>query len=529
MRISLGFLLGLVITGLLGAPTALAQAPASPPVRITYLTGSSAYIDAGRQDGLGQGDTLRVLRGGARVAGLRVEYLASGQAACAILDQTAPLVVGDTVDVARRSASPVLAADSAAAGEILASRRRPPGPGLGLRGRIGARYLGVWQRDAVRTHFSQPSLDLRLDGEGVGGAPIGIMLDLRTRRTATARPDGTTLVDGRTRVYRGALALGSPGGPLRLTAGRQYSTAVSSVSLFDGAQAELRMPSWTLGLFGGTEPAPVDLAYSNEIRDYGAYIRLHNRADAGRYWSATMGGVGSYTQGVTNREFLFAQGTYSDQRFSFYLTQEIDHYREWKQALGESPWSFTSTFGSLRYEVTSRLSLNAGYDNRRSVRLYRDVITPETTFDDTFRQGVWGGVAFRFPRARVALDARSSAGGTAGRTVAYTLSAALTRVAGLGMGLRSRTTRYDGPRESGWLQAVDLDFAPIPSLLLTVNGGVRLANDPLADPTGRTIAWIGTDLDLNLGRRWYLNASVTHETGALERNDQVYGGLSYRF
>jgi hypothetical protein len=51
----------------------------------------------------------------------------------------------------------------------------------------------------------------------------------------------------------------------------------------------------------------------------------------------------------------------------------------------------------------------------------------------------------------------------------------------------------------------------------------------MADPTDRTITWVGADLDLNLGRRWYLNGSVSHEAGSLERNDQVYGGLSYRF
>jgi hypothetical protein len=121
------------------------------------------------------------------------------------------------------------------------------------------------------------------------------------------------------------------------------------------------------------------------------------------------------------------------------------------------------------------VSLSAGYDNRRSVRLYRDAITPETTFHDTFRQGVWGGVGLRLPGARLGLDARSSSGGVAGRTLAYTFTAGLSRVAGLGMGLRSRTTRYDGPRESGWLEALDLDFAPIPSLLVTLNGGLRLA------------------------------------------------------
>lgn len=516
----------LVLWWALPAPT-LAQTP-TPPVRITYLTGGSAYIDAGRDDGLKEGDSLQVVRGGTEVAALRVSYLASRQAACEILSQTATLVVGDTVDVPRRSPGPDVAADSGGGARTVARRGARTGGSI-LHGRVGARYLGVWQRDAVRSHFSQPSLDLRLEGESLGGTPVGLVLDVRTRRTATARADGTTVADGHTRVYRGGLVFAAPGSPLRLTAGRQYSAAVSSVSLFDGVQAELRRPSWGAGIFGGSEPEPVDLGYSNAVRDYGAYLQLHDRPSGDRYWSATVGGVGSYTRGVTNREFLFVQGGYSDRRLSLFLTQEVDHYRAWKQAMGESPWSFTSTFGSLRYELTPALSMNAGYDNRRSVRLYRDAITPETVFDDAVRRGVWGGVALRLPGGRVALDARSSSGGVAGRTLAYTLSAGLNRLAGLGVGFRSRTTRYDGPRESGWLEALSLDFAPAPSVLVTLDGGLRLARDPLADPTDRTVTWLGADLDLNLGRRWYWNASVQHESGRLESNDQLYGGLSYRF
>jgi hypothetical protein len=97
------------------------------------------------------------------------------------------------------------------------------------------------------------------------------------------------------------------------------------------------------------------------------------------------------------------------------------------------------------------------------------------------------------------------------------------------VGLRSRTTRYDGPRESGWLEALSVDLAPAPALLVSLEGGFRLAHDPLSDPTDRTVSWIGADLDVNLGRRWYWNASVLHESGSLDADDQLFTGLSYRF
>jgi hypothetical protein len=514
-----------LLLGLAPVSAAAAQTPSPPPVLITYLTGSMAYIDAGRSDGLTEGDTLHAIRGGQPVATLTVSYLASRQASCEIVSQSVPLAVGDTLDLTRPPAAAPLAADSATPPHQVAQR----GSGLGLRGRVGARYLGVWQRGGVGTHFTQPSLDLRLEGDHLGGSPVGLALDLRTRRTASVGPDGTTLADGRTRVYRASLALAPAGSPVRITAGRQYSAAVSSVSLFDGAEAELLRPSWGVGVFAGSEPEPIDLGYSSAVRDYGVYLQLHNRPAAERSWSVTVGGVGSYTEGVTNREFLFVQSGVTSDRLALFLTQEIDRYAAWKQAMGEPAWSPTSTFGSLRYELSRSLSLSGGYDNRRSVRLYRDAITPETAFDDAFRQGVWGGVGYRFEGGRLGLDARSSTGGAVQGTHSFTLTGALSRLGVQGMALRSRTTRYDGPRESGWLEALDFDLAPTPAVLLTLNGGVRLARDPLADPTDRTASWIGADADFTLGRRWYLSLSGTHESGDLEANDQLFGGLSYRF
>jgi hypothetical protein len=500
---------------------------ATRPVRLTYVTPSSAYIDAGRQDGLHEGDTLTVVRGEVEAGRLRVTYLASRQASCDILAQSSPLVLGDTVRFVRAATTVA----RASAGAAPATGWRQPGrhSGPGLHGRAGARYLGVWQRNGSGAHFSQPSFDIRLDAQSIGGSAVGLVLDLRTRRTVSSWADGERVVDGRTRVYQGALFVAPAGSPLRVTAGRQFSSALASVTLFDGVMAELARPSWGVGAFGGSEPEPENLGYSTAVRDYGGYLQLHSTPDASSRWTTTLGAIGSYRAGVTNREFLFLQAGYSSRRLSLFGTQEVDYYRGWKQAMGERAWSPTGTFAMLRYELSPRVSVNTGYDSRRNVRLYRDAVTPETAFDDAFRQGVWGGLWIRTGAGRVGLDARSSSGGSAGRTQSYTLSLGLDRVTALQLGLRSRTTRYDGPRQSGWLQSFGVDVTPAPLLRLGLDGGLRIIRDPLADPSDYSVTWLGVDMDVNLGRRWYLMMSGTHEVGGIDSNDQIFGGISYRF
>jgi hypothetical protein len=508
-------------------PAAGQDSTAARPVRISYLTTTSAYVDAGRDDGLKEGDSLRVVRGGTGVGLLRVAFLASRQASCDILSDPAALVVGDTLSIARAAAPPVVAAAGKTAA---ATSARPSRRTAGLHGRVGARYLGVWRRDGVGGRLSQPSLDLRLDGQALGGTPLGIVLDLRTRRTSSIRPDGSSVVDGRTRAYQAALFFNPVGSPFRVTAGRQLSPSLASLTLLDGALAELRRPRWGLGLFAGSEPDPVSFDYSSDVRDYGGYLQLHSPPGSASQWSTTLGAIGSYEAGLANREFAYLQTAVTGRRFSLYATQEVDYYRPWKQAMGEPSLSFSSSYASLRVELSRALSVNGGVDNRRNVRLYRDAVTPETAFDDAFRRGVWGGLSLRLgQRGRVGMDARSSSGGSLGRTLSYTLSLSADRLGPLDLGLRSRTTRYDGPRQSGWLQSLTVGVSPAAALHVDLNGGLRIEQDPLADPVDVHVTWFGADVDLSLARGWYLLLSGTHEAGGFESNDQLYGGLSFRF
>ena len=72
---------------------------------------------------------------------------------------------------------------------------------LGLRGRVGIRYLTAMDQTEFGADFTQPSLDLLLTGSAVAGGPFSFAIDTRARRTYRTHADGSQTNDGRTRVY----------------------------------------------------------------------------------------------------------------------------------------------------------------------------------------------------------------------------------------------------------------------------------------------------------------------------------------
>jgi hypothetical protein len=512
----------------LATPVAAQESAAVKTARITYLTGASAYVDVGRIDGLREAARVEVVRGGAIIAVLKVTYLASHQASCDIVSTSAALAVGDSVRFAPVSAqrdSSLAARTPRPTPQPAAGRSRP-----GLRGRVGVEYFATWQRSGTAGKLSDPALQLRIDGPPGGGSPLYLAVDVRARRTRTVLPDGTAVSDGRNRVYQATLALNASESPARFTVGRQISGNLASVGLFDGVMAELNQPDWSGGVFTGSQPEPLRLGWSGSVLELGGYAQRHSRPGATMRWAFTFGASGSYQDAHANREFAFLQGSFSSRRVSTFITQEVDYYRPWKRLPGMQAISPTSTFAIARFRATEQVTLDAGFDSRRNVRLYRDVTNPETAFDDAYRQGAWAGVGVQVTRRfRLGLDARSSSGGPAGHADSYTLSFGAERLTRLGVNVRTRSTRYTNPVLSGWLHATTLSVEPGSWLHLELNGGLRAERDPLADPANFSVTWVGADVDVTLARAWYAMVSATRQRGGVDGYDQVYGGLSFRF
>jgi hypothetical protein len=519
LRALLPVLLGLAA----GAATARAQDSATArTARVSYVAGTAIYVTAGRDDGLAEGQELGLIRADTIAATLAVRYLSSHQASCEVVRGATDISVGETVRYTPRGASPTTPVAAAA------TPRRPRRlSGAGLHGRVGARYL-VSRDDATGTGFSQPSLDLRLDGAELGGTPLGLVADLRTRRTTTTQGSGSS-VDGHTRVYQAALRWSAPGTPFRASVGRQYLTQVTSVSLFDGALVELAGQRFTFGAFGGVEPEPVNLGFSSETQDAGGYAQIHSRRGGAASWALSAGAVGSYRAGKANREFGFLQGNLSTPRVSLYALQELDYYRPWKVQQGENSLSPTSTFLSGSLRPARWLAVSGSFDNRRSVRLYRDAVDPATQFDDAYRKGVSAGLSLIGRRVRVGGDLRLSDGGTGGRATAYTATAGLDRFTALGLSLTGRATWYHNSALDGRLYAMRIGSDPFPALRVELEGGLRNEDAPLDVPSSRRTTWFGADLDLSLARAWFASLSAQRESGPDARTVLVYAGVSWRF
>jgi len=507
--------------------TAGAQRPASDSARtawttVTYLTGGSVYLDAGSKAGLAEGTRVEVVRGGVVIAELTVAFISSNRASCTITRSTQMPVIGDSArfTVTVQQVTPVVSTAATSR-----SRSRPAG---NLRGRIGARYFRTEYSSAISTAVTQPALDARLDGQRLGGTPLGLTVDIRANRTRHATSSGTNQAAD-TRVYQAAVHLDGTMGPGRITLGRQFATALSPVGLFDGVAADYTWRHTGAGLFAGSQPDALTFGYSSEIREYGAWFRLHNAPGDRGVWSLTTGAIGSYGRDAVNREFLYVQGLFVNRALSVYASQEVDYNRGWKAEAESTTTTPTATFATARIAIGPALSVHAGYDNRRSVRLYRDFLSPELEFDDSFRQGAWGGAMLSLGHLLAGVDARTSSGGPSGTSDSWTASAGLTRLTRIGAGIRLRATRYSGTLMDGELQSASVEIQPSGRFRLDVNGGMRKDLTPLGAIEPSMLRWLGADFDVGIGPQVYLTLSTYRERGPDGRMMQYFGSLSYRF
>ena len=522
-------------------PAARAQQPtvAKPTARdstrmtvVTYVSGQSVYVSAGRSDGVREEMTLEVVRGSSVIATMKAAYLSSRSASCTIVTSSAAPVVGDSVRY-HPSLEPITVAiaDSAPSPMENATRpswRRP------VRGHIGVGYLNVSQPNAFAGgSMRQPSADVYLEATGLGGTPVGIVIDSRTRHTV-----GTTrasALDDRTLIYQVSVSLADPGTGTRMSVGRQYSTALSSVSLFDGITAELNRARWGVGVFGGVQPDVQTMGYSNDIREAGGYVQLHNDPGDSFPWSLTTGGAESRDVGQLNREFGFVQLMVNSRAVSVFASQEVDLNRGWKRTVGEPGVSPTSTFATLTLRPTDVISLDAGMDNRRSVRLYRDYVNPVTEFDDAYRQGWWAGASARlFGAVRIGGNTRVSRGGPAGGADYYTGSIDVGRLSRAGIEVHLRSTSYSTDWSAGWLHALSASIDPFGMARFEISGGLRTEHDVSPGPSAPTptlgnTRWIGASIDVSLGASWYLVVTGMRDGSGLDVTNQLYTSVAFRF
>lgn len=505
---------------------------------VTYISGQSLYVSAGRLDGVREGTLFEELHGASVVVIAKAAFLSSHSSACDIRWSSAPPAVGDTVRFRPAKDAPEVASvDSAPRSARPTSSSSWHHP---IRGRIGMRYLSVGLPNASggSAAYSQPSADVFVQGTALAGGLVGFTLDTRSRRTIGAAVSQASANDERTLVYGASVSVSHPESGARLTIGRQYAAPLASVGLFDGVTAELNRPRWGLGIFSAAQPDATTMQFSGTVRETGGWAQVHSRPEETLPWAFSTGAIESSDLGQFNREFGFAQFLLTSRLVTVYAMQEVDVNRSWKRTAGSPAISPTSTFASISVRPIDELSINAGLDNRRNVLLYRDYVNPVTTFDDAFRQGVWGGATYTvMPTLRVGADVRVSGGGAAGAANSYTTSFSAGPFLSRHIEARVRTTSYNTEATGGWLGALSAGADPLDVVHVELDGGVRTqhASGPLGTSVGTAIvtaatqSWLGASTDLNLGRSWYFMLSFTRDNAGPDVTNLLYWSIVYRF
>ena len=516
----------LVIAWMSGAAVA-ADEPASV-AKVTYVTTSSVYVDAGTAEGLRAGHRLEVVRDGQVVAVLELKDVTTHRASCSVVERTSDPVVGDAVRFVPVPESPVPPPDTGSS-EVPPGfeSSRAPSRDLGIHGLIGMSYLAISDR-ASGTGYSQPALLLQVNGSAIAGSPWYLAADLRARRTTRDLSDGTSAENDATRVYRLALSRRGREDPWAVTIGRQYAPTLAAVSIFDGVSVEYVRPRWGAGLFGGTQPDPEDFGYSEQVTDYGVYASFRGLPNPRHGWQLSTAVIGSYDDGELNREYLYLQGNYAGPVFSIYAAEEVDFNRGWKKDEGADSVELTGSFVTTRFQAGRKVALLAGFDNRKNVRLWRDHETPITEFDDAFREGVWAGLFVQpAPRLSFGLDGRTNGGGSAGDSSSYSVSFGANGYTRHSLGFNTRVTDYATDRVEGQLYALDFGLSLSSRVHALLGGGQRDENG--ASGVSSNLTWYGVDLDLTLGRHWYLLIAGERTDGDFEQDQQLYTALSYQF
>jgi hypothetical protein len=290
------------------------------------------------------------------------------------------------------------------------------------------------------------------------------------------------------------------------------------------------VPRFAAGGFFGTEPDPADWSYASEVKDAGVFVETGSTPSASTRWSLGLGAVSSTQEGEINRDFVYLTGRLVHKGVSGYLMQEVDYNRGWRKNAEDASFTRSGSYLALRWQATDDWSIFGGWDSRRNVRLYRDIETPVTDFDDTYRQGTWGGVQWLGKRRwLVGADARFSRGGSAGSADAYTLNLGALNLTAVGLDLRLRGTSYTGPYVDGVLASLSASLDAGEHVRLEAHGGVRDEDDNFFPSDSRTETWLGAGVDFLIHRRLWATLSYDRTSGGDEDNDQVYASVSWRF
>jgi hypothetical protein len=423
--------------------------------RVTYISGSTAYLNAGREKGFAPGDSARVVLGKNQGAFLVITAVSGSSASARSAGEVLPVEIGDSVVVEKSLVFEEQRVGQGAVPREASVAVRP----AGVTGSAALQFAGASLSDAGWT-FVQPALLLRLNVRDLFG---GFDLSLHGRSSYDLGPDTERFPRGRRlgyRVYTMSLISDDPSSWYGLGFGRLVSRYVGGLGAFDGGQVLVRQGRFAAGILAGFQPNYVTSGLNGDNQKFAGFVSY--RAGSGFVVPAevTLAYGQQMFRGKLDRDFLYVQSSFNiGSRFFLAQSSELDLHQS-VNGERKSAIRLTNTYISLSSQLLDWCGASLGYDATRPVFLLETMkAIPDTLFDRDLYQGFRGGLSIRLP-GNVFLTGQGSVrskpdGSRTARSAGGTVR--MMDIGGSGINLGARYARNTGVYTEGNDIGIDID------------------------------------------------------------------------
>jgi hypothetical protein len=376
---------------------------------VSYVSSTTVYISAGRDDSLAVGDTLTIVRNSHAICTVVTVAVSRHSTASQIVLGKGPALVGDTAlitktlmilpEAARDSLSSLLLTPRKESVRQDEQHRQSTGADQNVvSGRAAVQYSGVLAEDS-RFNLSQPSTLLRLEVAKLFGTNLKFSMYGRSYYDISANynrfGDETRL---KIRMYEFTLSDEQPDRAFGYTAGRVTSRFVGGLGTFDGGQLYYRVGDFTSGILYGAQVADRTMSIDGDDRRGAFFLNYRSGSDFLHQYDGTIAYARQMFEGKLDREFIYLQNLATlGTQLNIYQSAEVETQDINNGTRKTSP-KLSNTFFSINYYPIQWLSANIGYDASTTVYLFETMkTTSDTLIDRNYLQGYRANATIRFP------------------------------------------------------------------------------------------------------------------------------------
>jgi hypothetical protein len=537
-------------------------APIQSSFHVRYISGTSVYIDGGRDAGLLEGTKLilkqstsgampsdknRPLEPGI-IAKLSVVAVASTSAVCEVTAATREITLDDVISLSDAEVEKLV--EKSALGntrqypivisfsegdpldeEVRETLPRPPLPEVNqLRGRIGfdiSTIREIGQNSATSNTYG---MVFRADFTRIFGTHLNLngywRGNLRTNSSASQQ----SIQDLINRTYLMSLSYINPESHWTAGIGRLYLPWASSLETIDGAYVGRQMfPNTVASVFAGSTPDPTAWNYNPQRRIGGALFNFHGGTFEAFRFSSTVGAGVELLKWTVNRPFVFTENDLSFKRyFSLYHSMQIDRPSA-NPSMPAVGTGIGQSLTSLRVQVHPRVSIDVTDTYFRDVPTYDPTLVGTGLLDKYLYQGINGGARIQFPRHITGYFSlgRSSDSNDAKSSLNSLYGATVSQIWKTGIEVDARYSKFDSAFAAGTYRVLTISRDFRDNLRLNLQAGRYDYTSSVAATSNSSFA--NLLFDSNLGARLFLQGAFTVQRGGSLNYNQWTTSFGYRF